>query len=301
MINIPTELLRTFVAVVDMRSFTKAAQVLNVTQPAVSAQIKRLQLLLGTELLDKSAPGVMLTPLGELVVNYARRLLSLNDQILRLSEPTPLAQSVRIGVPGDFVGPLLPWILTEFRARWPDVRFHVQCGGTELLFKGVHKGEIDLLVHLSQTRPENARHSWAEEAAWVRGPAIRLEPGAPVPLVTYGPSCAYHRLAVEALTRAELAYDIVFSASSIATLAAAITAGLGVMAITRSRVRPSEMVVWEEGPLPKLPDLYCGIYVSDGGDQDALGTLADAIATVLRPGQDVQHGKDSGVAVPSLR
>src|SRR5438132_8768275 len=79
MTNIPTELLRTLVAVVDLRSFTKAAQSLGVTQPAVSAQIKRLQGLLGSDLLDKSAPGVSLTSAGELVVNYARRLLSIND------------------------------------------------------------------------------------------------------------------------------------------------------------------------------------------------------------------------------
>jgi len=61
MTNIPTELLRTFVAVVDLRGFTKAAQALGFTQTAVSAQIKRLQGLLGSELLDKSAPGVVPT------------------------------------------------------------------------------------------------------------------------------------------------------------------------------------------------------------------------------------------------
>ena len=76
MTNIPTELLRTLIAVVDVRSFTRAAQSLGVTQPAVSAQIKRLQMMLGGDLFDKSAPGVTLTPKGESVVNYARRLLS---------------------------------------------------------------------------------------------------------------------------------------------------------------------------------------------------------------------------------
>ena len=71
MLNIPTDVLRTLLAVVDMRSFTKAAQSLGVTQPAVSAQIKRLQFLLGFDVLDKSAPGVSLTPRGEIVVYRA--------------------------------------------------------------------------------------------------------------------------------------------------------------------------------------------------------------------------------------
>ena len=105
MINIPTELLRTFVAVVDLRSFTKAAQSLGITQPAVSAQVKRLQQLLGGDLMDKSAPGVALTQMGETVLAYARRLLAINDQILSFTGPPAAApHAIRVGMPGDFVG-----------------------------------------------------------------------------------------------------------------------------------------------------------------------------------------------------
>src|SRR5215204_4460918 len=85
MLNIPTDLLRTLVAVVDMRSFTKAARSLGVTQPAVSAQIKRLQTLVGYEILDKRAPGVSLTPRGSGVVDHARKLLLINDEILQVA------------------------------------------------------------------------------------------------------------------------------------------------------------------------------------------------------------------------
>ena len=105
MTNIPTELLRTFVAVVDLRSFTRAAQSLKITQPAVSAQVKRLQQLLGGELMDKSAPGVKLTPLGDGVLESARRLLAINDQILGIAA-APAAETIRVGAPGDFVGEL---------------------------------------------------------------------------------------------------------------------------------------------------------------------------------------------------
>src|SRR5947199_6517717 len=103
MLNIPTELLRTLVAVVDLRSFTKAARSLGVTQPAVSAQIKRLQFLLGYELLDKRAPGVSLTPRGEIVVGHARRLLSVNDEILSATG-SGRAKTLRVGIPGDYAG-----------------------------------------------------------------------------------------------------------------------------------------------------------------------------------------------------
>jgi len=98
MTNIPTDLLRTFVAVVDLRSFTKAAISLGVTQPAVSAQIKRLQFLIGDDIFDRSTQGVSLTPHGEIVISYARRLLSLNDQIVHLGGTGPRPELViRVG------------------------------------------------------------------------------------------------------------------------------------------------------------------------------------------------------------
>src|SRR6195256_16050 len=108
MLNIPTELLRTLVSVVDQRSFTKAARILGVTQPAVSAQIKRLQFLLGYEILDKRVPGVSLTPRGDIVVTHSRRLLSVNDEILRLADGRPSSQTLRFGIPGDYAGSRIP-------------------------------------------------------------------------------------------------------------------------------------------------------------------------------------------------
>src|ERR1700757_3119295 len=101
MTNIPTELLRAFVAVVDLRGFTKAAQALGCTQPAVSAQIKRLQGLLGSELLDKTAPGVIPTERGRAIAERARRLLAINDQIIDLAAVRSPTTPLRIGVPGD--------------------------------------------------------------------------------------------------------------------------------------------------------------------------------------------------------
>ena len=106
--NIPTDLLRTLIAVVDLRSFTKAAQMLGVTQPAVSAQIKRLQSLIGYELLDKSAPGVSLTQRGTTVVAQARRLLAINDEILQVTNGHSHIQTLRVGIPGDYSGSRIP-------------------------------------------------------------------------------------------------------------------------------------------------------------------------------------------------
>src|SRR6516165_3655798 len=237
MVNIPTELLRTLVFVVDQRSFTKAAQSLGVTQPAVSAQIKRLQFLLGYELLDKSAPGVSLTPRGEMVVAHARRMLSVNDQIAQLGGGQPTAQTVRVAMPGDFAG--------------------------------------------------------------TRIPATLLDPGGRVPLVSFGEDCACRYTAVTALHRIGRECDFVFTSRSIASLEAAVLAGLGIMVLPRSRVQQTSLTIWEDAPLPELPQLYCGIYLRQGGNRAALEELADDIAAVLRPQLQVRTGGAASDIAPA--
>jgi DNA-binding transcriptional LysR family regulator len=283
MMNIPTDLLRTFVAVTDLRSFTKAAQSLGVTQPAVSAQIKRLHALLGSDLLDKSAPGVSLTPMGELVVTYARRLLSINDQILHLADPASSAQTLRIAVPEDLFGAEVAWTLDRCRERWPHIRYHVSSGYSDTMVRKVRQGELDLAVAFSSAPILDAQHSWSESLAWIRGQNFTLDSQAPVPLVSYGDECVYHRAAVAALDQAGRDSDLVFTGSGLLSIAAAVRAGSGVTVLARNRFLAPDLVVWDDGPLPPLPALHCGVHVRDGGDREIIEQLAEAIATALRP------------------
>ncbi len=238
MTNIPTELLRTLVAVVDLRSFTKAAQSLGVTQPAVSAQIKRLQGLLGADLLDKSAPGVSLTSAGELVVNYARRLLSINDQILDIAGPRPAAQDAadrrdrrlhrgRHRARADLLrGRAVRICASRSTARNIDV-----------LLRDLREGDADLAIWVSPTGPTlDTRHYWTEPLVWVRSPSTRIDPdasgaagvlrrGMPVHAQRHGGARA--RPAANANWRS--------SARASLGLGAAVAAGFGVMALPRSR------------------------------------------------------------------
>jgi DNA-binding transcriptional LysR family regulator len=283
MTNIPTELLRTLVAVVDLGSFTKAAQTLGITQPSVSAQIKRLQGLLGTELFDKSAPGVRLTSAGELVVNYARRLLSINDQILDLAGPRSPARTMRIGATGDFTAAGISHGVALSRAKRPDLRFEVYNANIDTLLRDLREGTADLAVWVSSTGPTlETRHYWTEPLVWVRGPATQLDPERPVPLVSYGDECVFTRNAVTTLGEAGRECELMLVGSSIVGLAAAVAAGLGVMALPRSRADIPGISIWTDAPLPKLPDIFCGIYTRGGADPQDCEPIADAIAAALR-------------------
>jgi DNA-binding transcriptional LysR family regulator len=284
MTNIPTDLLRTLVAVVDLRSFTKAAASLGVTQPAVSAQIKRLQFLLGADLFDRSAQGVSLTVQGEVVVSYARRLLSINDQIVDLggAELRPDVV-IRVGTPSDFVATALPGTLARFRTRWPDVRFIVRTDYFDQLVRDLSSSEIDILVALSLSEPVDARHWRQQEVVWVRGENTLIDLKGPVPLVSHGEPSIYHRVAVQALRSAGLDWQDVFTGPSMTSLSSAVAAGLGVMAVTRRRAEAIGLPVWEDAPLPKLRDLFCGVYVRECGARSTYEQLADEIAKNLFP------------------
>jgi DNA-binding transcriptional LysR family regulator len=288
--NIPTDLLRTFIAVVDLRSFTKAAQSLGVTQPAVSAQIKRLQFLLGTDLFDRRSPGVGLTPQGQTVVDHARRLLMINDQILNVAETKPRARRVRIGLPGDLSGPLLPWTLAKFRMRWPDFDFQMFSGGAGAILRDLRQGDADIVIALSHEAPVDACHSWTDQLVWVHSDATKIDPHAPVPMVAFSNECMCYQAGVSALRQSGREQRLVMTASTVLSLAAGVDAGLGTMVMTRGRVRFTQLMPWADGPLPPLPQLHVGIYVREGADTAPLHELADDLAPLLRPKPDDTQG-----------
>lgn len=273
--DIPTDLLRTLVTVVDQKSFTRAGEVLGLTQPAISAQMKRLQAILGNDLFDRSSRTLALTQKGEVIVNYARRLLSINDLILHVADPRPAAQTIRVGVPVDFVGVRLPRTLVEFRKRWPDVRFSVRQGTHEELVRDIRRGALDLAVSFTASGPESdARYCWSEPIAWVRGRATRLDPRAPVPLVAFCENCTYHRTAERALHEAGRGSELVFTAPTLASLTTAVDAGLGIMALSFNRATMTDLHIWDDAPLPPLPDLSWAIYLREGADTGPFEDLA---------------------------
>ncbi len=281
--NIPTDLLRTFVSVVDLRSFTRAAEAQGITQPAVSAQIRRLQTLIGAELLDKNNPGVSLTPTGELVINSARRMLSINDQILGISKRNPTAKTVRVGLPGDCMGVDLARMLAGARTQWPQLHFAIQGGGHRRLLQALKEDDLDIVLALVVDEPGiEARQYWTEQLAWVRAEKTALDADAPVPLLSYKDICVCHRAGVSALNKVGRNSELVLRATSAEWLRSAVIEGVGVMVVPRRRV-PPELTVWDNGPLPPLPDVYCGIFLGEDCEDETIVQFADHIGAAMRP------------------
>ena len=280
MTNIPTDLLRTFVSVVELRSFTRAAKAQGMTQPAVSAQIRRLQFLLGVELFDKSAPGVSLTPVGQNVIESARRLLSVNDHILQIASPGSAAELVRVGVRKDCMGEELAEMLASTRARWPHLRLTVLGAGQRRMLQQLKQDQVDIVM----AGPKHVIHgaSAVDRGTRTYGKNTVIDLDLPIPLIAYGDRCLCHRVAMTALEKAGLRGELVFRGNTAEALRSAVVANVGVMLLPRSRV-PDILQTWDDGPLPPAPSVYGGVFLREGAVNETLEQLADLFADTLRP------------------
>jgi DNA-binding transcriptional LysR family regulator len=128
----------------------------------------------------------------------------------------------------------------------------------------------------------DAHDHWTEHVVWVRGRGAAYNPVAPVPLVAREEGCLLTRLSIQALEQAGRDWEMVFAGTSSVSVAAAVSAGLGISAMIE-RLVPADLAVWYDAPLPPLPDIECGIYLREGHDRPLLEELAEALAAVIRP------------------
>ena len=280
-INIPTDLLRTFVAIHELGSFTKTAQLLELTQPAVSAQMKRLESIIGADLIEKNLLGVRLTECGLEVLRLGRRILSINDQIVSSGGQQAGPRSVRIGIPNIFAPAKLARILSECRGKAGASRLQICCEHSKGLLRGVRSGYLDMIFLLgSEEDMQGALATWSEDLVWVRSPDFVLEPDAVVPLVSSPNLLLPDRMAMAALEQANRRYEIVFTAFDTLARRAAAAAGLGYFPMARSLVS-EPLVIEEPGVLPPLPTATMGIIVREDLDTTGMAPLISTFKSVL--------------------
>jgi DNA-binding transcriptional LysR family regulator len=281
-INIPTDLLRTFVAIYQLGSFTKAAHLFELTQPAVSAHMKKLELLIGADLIERNVAGVNLTTCGEEVLKYARRILLINDQIVSSASLQRALPVIRLGLPNIFASFKLKRILTEGSGTVGDSRLQVCCDHSPGLLRNIRSGYLDLASVMSdETEGSNPLRSWSEDMVWVRAPDFVFDPERAVPLVSSPNVLLPDRIAMDALEQANQPYEIVFTAfDSIARRAGAM-AGLGYLPLPRPLV-PDGLSIERPGLLPALPPVTIDIIAREELDIASLTPLIDSFEQILR-------------------
>lgn len=254
--HIDPELLRAFVTVVEAGGFSQAAERLLRGQSAVSLQIKRLEERLGVRLLDRGPRHVTITSEGELILDHARRILSLNDELVsRLREPE-LSGLVRLGAPEDFATSHLPNVLARFSRSHPRVALEVTCELTLELLQRFQSGGLDLaLVKREPMGHLGGVRVWREPLVWVASNRAVTEVRDALPLVVSPRPCVYRKRATDALDAQGRAWRIAYTCGSLTGNHAAVRAGLGVTVLPKAMVPPDLTVLNDEMTgLPPLAD-----------------------------------------------
>ena len=271
-----TDTLRTFVAIAENGSFTRAAHQVFRTPSALSMQIKRLEETLGQSLFIREARRVSLTPEGEVLLGYGRRLLKLNEEAVGRFLAPSLEGSVRLGTPDDVGTRVLPQVLTRFARSHPAVQVNVNAGRSVDLLKRLDDGELDLaLVTLghSDLSAKRGEVVHTEPLVWAGrdgGVAVQRSP-LPLSLANHG--CAWREMALGALDKAEISYRVAYNSEHCAGQEAAMLADLAVAPFPASLVQPPLRVLGPENGLPALGDYQIALVRRDGS-----GPAAEALA-----------------------
>src|SRR5580692_11468276 len=269
------ELLRAFVAVAECGGFHRAAERLNLTQPTVSQQIKRLELETKRPLFRRTTRSVTLTDDGEMLLGDARRLLQLEEAARQRLGAPRLSGTVRLGAVEEIAGSL-PSALARFAALHRGVKLEVQIGVSMELIEQLNAGRLDVVFAGRPLGTTKGRLMWRESLVWAAADTFDLVPGAALPLALYRERSVSREVALAALQDSELTWEIVYTSPSLTGVRAAALAGLAITPLPASAVIAGLRILKVEEGLPRLPDLEFAIYEKARPDK-----VAAALAAVL--------------------
>jgi DNA-binding transcriptional LysR family regulator len=246
------ELLQAFVAVAEHRSFTRAAATLHRTQSAVSMQIKRMEDRLGVALFHRTKANVDLSPAGEGLLGYARRILALNDEAMAHLREQRIEGVVRLGVMDDYGTSVVPPLLASFLAGHPLIHVEMETGLTASM--PARLGEAyDLVIAMHPTGRGDGEFLRREQAVWATSADHPVEDQDPLPLALYPQGCLFRRWAMEALDQAKRRWRLAFVSHSLAAVEAIAAQGLAVT-VVKSGTFPSRLrALSRRDGLPPLP------------------------------------------------
>ena len=249
-VNLPTELLRSFAAIVDSGSMLRATERVFVTQSALSLQMKRLEETVQTPLFHRDGRRLVLTSAGDALLVYAREMLTTNDRAVAALTGDALTGPARIGLVQDFAETLLSGVLAQFAHLNPETQLQVRVGGSQELLNLLSSDRLDVVLCMGAADDpaaiRTAPVSWLGDAALASQEVL--------PLAVLEAPCRFREAALGSLAAAGRAYRVVLETPSLSVLRAALEAGLGVSCRT-------EMISTQRIDDPALPPLAPVAYV----------------------------------------
>ncbi len=272
-----TDQLRSFLAIVDSGSFTRAAERVHKTQSAVSMHIRRLEERLGCALFVKHGRGARLTTEGESLIEFARRIVQIEAGAFAALSRKGLRGTAKLGIPDDYAETFLAEILARFYRRHPLVEVSVVCEASTELSAQVSAGALELALVTDHAGLHGFELLREEPLAWVASERFRVEEDAPIPLALGSATCLWRRATEDALATTPRATRGLFFSKNYSAIGSVVRAGLAATTLPASMVGEGLRVLGRGEGLPELPVTRMGLIHAPGRASEEAKALAEAI------------------------
>lgn len=278
--NIDTDLLRTFAAIIDQGGFIRAGEALGRSQSAISMQMKKLEEICDCALFERDGRKMKVTPNGEKLLGYARRLVNLHDQALDAMVESQLSGVARLAVMGDYATRVLPEVLARFVEKYPNIHMEVTTGFTrDLLSQLGHQFDLVLATQpLNTGRGEVLRQ---ETTHWAFSANHELPREDVLPLALLLPGNMFREWAIRALDDAGLRWRILYTSTSIAAVEAVAEAGIALTVVKQGTARAGLRILDERAGFPPLPKSEIALHKAPGKLPTAAKMLAEHLQESL--------------------
>ena len=274
--------LRTFIAIAETGSFTRAADVVAKTQSAVSMQMRRLEERVGKPLFARDGRQSRLSSEGERLLPYARRIMKLQAETVAAFVDDAGSGTVRLGTPDDYAA-FLPEILGRFAASWPLAELTVTCDPTPILVQAIHHDEIDIAIitHVPARGHGTPLIARREPLFFVTSERHNVHEEDALPLALGSAHCCWRQTALACLAEVGRANRVAFSSWSAGAVSAAVLAGLAVSVLPQSALKPGMRILGPEDGFPRLPHAEIGVLRSASADTPLADALVEHILASL--------------------
>ncbi|MCF3972091.1 LysR family transcriptional regulator [Paracoccus salsus] len=281
--NLDIATLRSLQAVAEYGAVTRAAEALNMTQSALSMQMKRLEELFGERMLAKQGRGIVLSDFAAELLLDARKLVALNDHIVaRFTGERPEGR-LRVGLTSDWMFNRVAQAVRAFKQANPRIELIINDGRSKDLRVAMRRGEHDVILTTEFDAPPGAIHLAKVDLVWAGASNGNAWTQRPLP-VANSPHCAYTPVAEEALDRAGIEWSQTVADAGSDTWRVLAAADIGVTLLPRGILQPGLEPIDHGGALPPLPATWLNVYVADGPARcmaaDFTGYLRSAICQV---------------------
>ncbi|MFJ2995700.1 LysR family transcriptional regulator [Pandoraea sp. NPDC087047] len=281
--KLDVEAVHAFVLVVELKSFTRAAEAMDSTQSAVSLKIRRLEEMLGRRLLERTPRLVRLSAEGGAFLAKARALVIAHQGALTSFDAG--RRHLTVGISHHVIGPELPMLLRRVSDAEPGLALEIRVARSQDILNDFDRGILDAAIVLKQNDRREGEIVVSEAFGWMAAPDFEHRPGEPLRIAAQAEPCSVRDMAIAALDRAKIGWTEVFTGGGVLMIGAAVSAGLAVAALGRRVAPPGVIDIGSMIGLPPLPARDVMLYsnLTDRHTRHSLKVLTAAIrSTALR-------------------